>query len=230
MDGLELNVCQPNANERRQAILRVNIFLEVCQERRQLLRRWGNENGVAGTRPTNPVLTAADFSRLLISTADSAHEPAVRLVQQSYGERKPASALDLSARKLYCIQVVADFIDVISRYSGGLFGFVLKKIYKSGLSTLNLRGNNRLFADKSIDEPVDRRDHFPSYFKTRNRLLGAPKRRSKLTVHIQCRVTGRKRIANKRRDCLACDGRLECLSGRLHFWSSRKAFFTKFCR
>src|SRR5260221_13396201 len=114
MDGLELNVCQPNANERRQAILRVKIFLEVCQECCQLLRRWGNENGVAGTRPTNPVLTAADFSRLLISTADSAHELVVRVVQQSYGERKPASVLDLSSRKLYCIQVVADFIDVIS--------------------------------------------------------------------------------------------------------------------
>jgi hypothetical protein len=74
-------MCKPNANERRQAILRVKILLEVCQKRRQLLRWCGNENGVAGTRATNPVLAAANFSRLFVGTADSAHETAVRLVE-----------------------------------------------------------------------------------------------------------------------------------------------------
>src|ERR1700690_829514 len=44
MDGLELNMCQPNANERRQAILRVKVLLEVRQERCQLLRGGGNES------------------------------------------------------------------------------------------------------------------------------------------------------------------------------------------
>jgi hypothetical protein len=64
MDGLELKMCKPNANEARQVILRVKILLEVCQERGQLLRwRW-NESGVAGTRSTNPVLTTANFARL----------------------------------------------------------------------------------------------------------------------------------------------------------------------
>jgi hypothetical protein len=81
MDCLELNMCQPNANEGRQAILRVEILLEVCQERCQLLRWCGNESGVAGTRSTNPVLTAANFARLLVGTTDFAHETAVRLVQ-----------------------------------------------------------------------------------------------------------------------------------------------------
>src|ERR1700677_5405800 len=79
MDGLELNMCQPNANEGRQVILRMKILLEVCQERCQLLRwRW-NESGVAGTRSTNPVLTTANFARLLGGTSNSAHQTGGRL-------------------------------------------------------------------------------------------------------------------------------------------------------
>src|SRR5271154_2024054 len=206
MDGLELNMCQPNANERRQAILCVKVLLEGCQERCQLLRWCWNESGVAGTRSTNPVLTTANFARLLVGTTDSAHQTAVRLVEQTYGKRQPASALDLVSRVLDCVQVVANFVHVIAGHSGSLFGFVLKKIYKGGLSTLNLRGNDCLFADKGIDEPVDRRHHFPGYFKTRKRLLGAPERRGKFTIHIQYRVTRRERVGNKRGDFRACDG------------------------
>lgn len=43
-------------------------------------------------------------------------------------------------------------------------------------------------------------------------------------------LRGRKWIGNERRDCLACDCRVECLSGSLHFWSSRKASFTQISR
>lgn len=81
MYGLEPDMCQTDANNRRQAILRVKVLLEICQERRQLFRGRANESGVAGTRPTNPVLTAANFARLLVRTTDSAHKTAMRLIQ-----------------------------------------------------------------------------------------------------------------------------------------------------
>src|ERR1700675_4898332 len=81
MDGFELNMRQPNANQWRQPVFRMKILLKLCQERRQVLWRRGNENGVAGTRSANPVLSPANLSRLLVGTSDSAHQAAMCLIQ-----------------------------------------------------------------------------------------------------------------------------------------------------
>jgi hypothetical protein len=123
----------------------------------------------------------------------------------------------LLSRILDCVQVVANLVYVIAGHSGSLLGFILKEIYKGRLSAINLRGDDCLFADKGIDEPVGRRDHFPGNFKTRKPVFGAPERRGKVTVHIQYRFARREREWNKCGDFLALDGPLYCLSCNSHF-------------
>ena len=81
MDGLKLNMRQPDANQRRQPAFRMKILLKVRQERRQFLGRGGYKNGVARACPANPVLAAANFAWLLIGSADSAHQTTMSLIQ-----------------------------------------------------------------------------------------------------------------------------------------------------
>ena len=81
VDGLKLNMRQPDTHERRQPTFRVKILLEVRQERGDLLG-WGwNEYGVARACPANPVLAAADLAWLLIGATDSAHQTTMSLIQ-----------------------------------------------------------------------------------------------------------------------------------------------------
>src|SRR5882724_5955955 len=81
MDGLELNMRQPNTNQRRQPVFRMKVLLKVRQERRQFLRWGGNKYGVARARPANPVLAAANFPRLLVGAAYATHQTAMCLIQ-----------------------------------------------------------------------------------------------------------------------------------------------------
>ena len=87
MNGLELHVNDAEAHERRQAILRVKVLLQIAEERGQFFRWRRNEGGVSRPRPADPVLTAADLARLLVRAAHSSHQSAVRLVEQPRRER-----------------------------------------------------------------------------------------------------------------------------------------------
>ena len=114
--------------------------------------------------------------------------------------------------------------------SSCLLGFVLEKIYKCGLSTFNLRGDDRFFAHKRIDKPVDRRHHLAGYFKTRKGLLSAREQGGEFSVHFQWWVTGRKRVGDKRGGLFASDGSFQCSAGDAHVRVSRKSFFTNLFR
>src|ERR1700733_13312884 len=81
VDGLKLNMRQPDTNQRRQPTFRMKIFLQVPQERRHLLGWSGNKYGIARACPANPVLTATNFAWMLTDAADSAHQTTMSLVQ-----------------------------------------------------------------------------------------------------------------------------------------------------
>src|SRR5450631_3770320 len=230
MDGLKLNMRQPDANQRRQPTFRMKILLKVRQERRQLLGWGGNEYGVARACPANPVLPAANFAWLLIGAADSAHQTTMSLIQQTNGDRQPASAPDLRSCIFNRVEVVADLMYVLDGSFGCLFRFVLEKVYECGLSTFNLRGDDCLFAHKGIDKPVERRHHFAGYLEAPKRMLRAGERRGKFSAHAQRRVTRRKRVRDKRCDGLARNSPRYCSASGAHVRSSRKAFFTKILR
>ena len=105
---------------------------------------------------------------------------------------------------------------VLDGNSGCLFGFVLEKVHKCGLSTFNLRGDDCLLAHKGIDKPVERRHHLASYLKTRKRMLRAAERRGKFSAHAQWWVMRRKRVGDKCGDCLARNGPPDCSASGAH--------------
>src|SRR5205807_4929523 len=65
VDGLELDVHERGADERRQVVVAVDVLLKIAEKTCQLLGRRRDENGVARTSAADPVLAASQLARLL---------------------------------------------------------------------------------------------------------------------------------------------------------------------
>jgi len=72
-------------------------------------------------------------------------------------------------------------MNVLDGNSGCLLRFVLEEVYKCGLRTFNLRGDDGLFAHKGVDKPVERRHHLAGWERLVKTLsdLGTPRLRKR---------------------------------------------------
>src|SRR6266511_5540494 len=108
MDRLELNVDKPGLDKcRNLGRFGVDEFLQVRHEIRDLVRRRRNEQGVAWTRSTDPVLRTAEFSGLLAAAAALRKQCSVYFADEPKRQRellpKPGETM------VHCRDVVGDF-------------------------------------------------------------------------------------------------------------------------
>ena len=101
----------------------------------------------------DPVLRSADLARLLVSTADAAHQDTTGIAQQADAERQPVRIGELDASVCERIHVVADLLDIFE--SLGTIGCLKRDdIRERGLRPFDLRRDDRLLADKAVEEPI----------------------------------------------------------------------------
>ena len=140
MDGFELHVHERGADERRELRLAVDVLLQVTQERAQLLRRRWNEDRVARAGAADPVLAAAQFTWLFRRPAHTFHQPPMRFIQETGGQRETLLASQLLARIGERGEVVRDLLHVVRRLvvARGRAGLVGEQVDQTRLRALDL--------------------------------------------------------------------------------------------
>ncbi len=86
VDGFELSMQETCPYEFRQPVLDMDVFLECAEELWELVKGRGNIDCIPWPAPANPVLAAADFSRLLAAATHATHQPLMGFVQEPQGE------------------------------------------------------------------------------------------------------------------------------------------------
>ena len=81
MDCLELHMCKPNSNQRRELTIFMQPLLQRSKRGGNLLGRRRNKASVAGSATANPVLRSTNFSRKLVLATNAAHQDAVGIAQ-----------------------------------------------------------------------------------------------------------------------------------------------------
>ena len=102
MDRLKLDMSQARADERRQRrILAVEKALQRIEAFVQAVRRRRHEQSVAGPRPADPILRAAELARLLRSTPPRFEQDGVHLADQPerQGEALPQAGNTMFNRR-----------------------------------------------------------------------------------------------------------------------------------
>ena len=113
----------------------------------------------------NPVLRTTDFTGQLALAADAAHQDVVGVAQMTDAQRQALRVCKLSPGVRERIHIVADFPDIVQtvRPIRGLEG---EDVAQRGLSSFDLRGDDRLLPNEAVEEPVSARRHRPSHGKT----------------------------------------------------------------
>ena len=112
MDGLELDMQQAGAHQRRQGVFAVHVVLEVTELIGKDMVRRGHEDRVAGPGAADPVLAPTHLTRLVLRSANAPHQEPMGLVQKAYGKRQATLVGDLGTSIGECIEVVADVFQV----------------------------------------------------------------------------------------------------------------------
>src|SRR5581483_459979 len=112
VNGFELSMQKSSPHEFRQPVLGMNVFLECAEELWKLVGGRGNVDCVPRAAPANPVLAAADFSRLLACSAPTAHQPLVGFVQEPQRDWQTALRPELGSRVGEGVEVVRDLLDI----------------------------------------------------------------------------------------------------------------------
>jgi hypothetical protein len=88
VDAFELDMGETGLHEHGDAgSFCVQEALEIAHAGRDLLRRWGDERGIARPRAADPVLAAAKLARVLPFAASAGEQNSVYLAQQSQREQ-----------------------------------------------------------------------------------------------------------------------------------------------
>ena len=179
MNGFELDMKEPGPNKRRQVVVfRVQVFFEVGKQFGEPMGRRRHKGGIARTGSANPVLAAPDFTGELAGSPRPLQKTGVGVVQEAHGKRKarPRSGVArgrIQARRGSCRP------SRMSAFSGrGGFrpvGLKVQEINQGRLRALDLRGQDRFLADKSVDEPVEGGHHLTSQFQSTERFIRRPK-------------------------------------------------------
>ena len=116
MDGFELGMNKCDAEQRREFILNVDVFLQIAEQPGDpLWRRW-HEHRVARAAASHPVLRAPNLTGLLRGAAHPLYQDAVAIVEQADGDRNVIGRLDFLERVVDRRDVIGDFLDVLSRH------------------------------------------------------------------------------------------------------------------
>ena len=202
VDGLELHVREPSAHQRRQVAVGMPPPLQRRQRGRNVLGRRRNEAGGTRTPAADPVLRPPNLPRQLVAAADAAHQDAMGLAQKADAERQPVRIGEPGASVCEGVHVVAHLLDIFE--SLGAAGRVEgHHVRERGLHPFDLRGEYRLLADETVQEPIGARHHHACNRKSgqSGQCTGMKLRRR--SMHGQRRVRGRQRIGNERANILS---------------------------
>ncbi len=147
--------------------------LQVGQQIGNPLGRGRDEGGIAWARATDPVLRTAKFTRLLAGAADPVEQQPVGLAQHADADWQALRVAQLCLYPAKGTQVIGDFFDVF-RVADLEPGFLVEQVGQRGLGTLDLRGEQRLLANRAVEQPLHRRNQSRYPSQARQRQLSLP--------------------------------------------------------
>ena len=184
MDGLELRVQEPGAHECGRSVGSVEVGLESAEQLGENVRRRRHVDRIPRATTADPVLAAPNLARQLLSAAYATHEAPMGLVEEAHRQREPVGVRKLRPRIAESVEIVADLFDISGRLNRVsrpadrvLLGLEGQEIRERRLRSFDLGGEDGFLANEGVDEPIERRHHFPRQLEPNERRLGRPQPR-----------------------------------------------------
>ena len=205
MDRLELNVDEPSLDEvRHLRPVLVHEGFERSENRVELRHGRRDEERVARTATSNPILRTPELAWVLGAAATAAKKPSVHLPDEPQRERQLVEPLQPEHHR---IDVVGDLANVVDRLAGLRVGFEAEQVGERGLGAFDLRGEHRLLADVHVEEQVlPRQEHGDAVEPTERAFRDAQAIQKRQDVD---RWLGRQRRRHEGANDFAGDGRLD---------------------